>query len=152
MVRELNETLFKLTPPDVFITAGMILLDFNAGKVALTNCGFEPIFRFEEEGGKVKGKMIKSNSQPLGLSLDMNPVINEFDLKENVKYLMYSDGVIDIKNEQGERYGDERLHESLKSVYKLPADEMVKRIEQELIGFMGKAPQADDITLLCVEL
>jgi serine phosphatase RsbU (regulator of sigma subunit) len=152
IIQELNATLFSLTPPDVFITAGFLFMDLEKDSLFVANCGFEPIFVFEEADGKVKGKLVKSSTQPLGLSDELKPVLNTFSLQNPAKYLMYSDGVIDIKNSQGERFGEDRLQEVLKSSYKMSANHLVAVIESELTGFMGKAPQADDISLLCLEI
>lgn len=63
---------------------------------------------------------------------------------------LFSDGVVEQTDEQGEQFGIDRVLELLKSSDGVEAD--VRSILDELAGFAGGGPFADDVTVLSVEL
>ena len=48
-------------------------------------------------------------------------------------------------------YGMERLKETLAEYASLPPQGLLVKVKEELDGFVGDAPQFDDITMLCLE-
>ena len=65
--------------------------------------------------------------------------------------LLYTDGVFEYQNLQGEFYGNEQFHRQLIDLYDRPIPEIVDRQFQALMEFgRGMAPK-DDISLLGIE-
>ncbi len=64
--------------------------------------------------------------------------------------LMYTDGVIDATNPQGEAFGQERLFHLVHEHRHASADEIVAALQAELDRFAAGAPSFDDITLVLV--
>jgi sigma-B regulation protein RsbU (phosphoserine phosphatase) len=65
---------------------------------------------------------------------------------------MYSDGAWEVENEEGERFGRERLKRCLAACHGLTLREMLTSITATITAFRGKAPQQDDITLALVKI
>jgi len=64
---------------------------------------------------------------------------------------LYSDGITDAANDQGEFYGSSALLQSLQKNKTLKAPEIRQAILDELQMFVGDAPQQDDIALVIVK-
>jgi sigma-B regulation protein RsbU (phosphoserine phosphatase) len=62
--------------------------------------------------------------------------------------LLYTDGITEANNPQGEEYGRERLEAVALTAQSLPAAELIRSIRQDLETFCGGELQADDQTLL----
>jgi sigma-B regulation protein RsbU (phosphoserine phosphatase) len=61
---------------------------------------------------------------------------------------MYTDGVTEAMNIQGELFGTERLEAVIKQNSNASSEELVEHIIREVQEFTSGAPQSDDITLL----
>ena len=61
--------------------------------------------------------------------------------------VLYTDGVTEAFNPEGQMFGDERLHELVRQHVDASAQTLVTHIFASVIEFAGTAPQSDDITL-----
>ena len=52
---------------------------------------------------------------------------------------------------EGEFYGEERLEQVFKKNSNLPADELCRKIREDLFGFCGTNQQKDDITIVAIK-
>ena len=66
--------------------------------------------------------------------------------------LIGTDGIWEMRNEQGEMFGKERLKKILRENSSLLAAEMVLVIDDALGNFRGKAQFEDDITLVVIKV
>ena len=57
-----------------------------------------------------------------------------------------------MRNERGEMFGKERLKNILRENNSVPAAEVVRRIDDALGNFRGKAQFEDDITLVVIRV
>ena len=67
------------------------------------------------------------------------------------KLFVYTDGVMEAKNDQGEQYGKVRVIDTLNSVNDQGPEEIIGTVYDSLYNFMGESEQFDDITMLCLE-
>jgi RimJ/RimL family protein N-acetyltransferase len=74
------------------------------------------------------------------------------DLAPADRLVLYTDGLTDTANPQGERFAREGLHTLLKDVGEMPAKELCEAVFDGLTAFQGTAEQYDDMTLLVVEV
>jgi sigma-B regulation protein RsbU (phosphoserine phosphatase) len=61
--------------------------------------------------------------------------------------VLYTDGVTEAFNPEGQMFGDERLHALVRQHADGNAHTLVTQIFDSVIEFAGTAPQSDDITL-----
>jgi sigma-B regulation protein RsbU (phosphoserine phosphatase) len=66
--------------------------------------------------------------------------------------VVFSDGAIDAANFKGERFGRQRLLESIQRNAVHGAQRAVEEIHWDLRRFTGLAPRADDLTLLVLKV
>ena len=74
-----------------------------------------------------------------------------YDFEDGDELILFSDGVIDIKNEKEEYFGKERLLEAVKINIGKPAAEQVSFIANSIYSFCGSREQNDDLTIIVLK-
>jgi phosphoserine phosphatase RsbU/P len=64
--------------------------------------------------------------------------------------VLYTDGVTETLNTQGDEFGFDRMMQSVRASANDGAQAIVKRIIEEVRDFTGAAPQNDDITVIAI--
>jgi len=152
----LNDFLHEVLPLGSFVTAVLFALPADpgaAGTVRVLNFGYGPVYYYARKDSKVAGKGLKPNLPPLGLEgLDLGeaPVLT-LPFEAGTKIYVFSDGMSDLMNPSGKRYGEDALREFLSKAYKHNAADFVDLVKKEIEDWQGDAPQADDITVLTVQ-
>jgi sigma-B regulation protein RsbU (phosphoserine phosphatase) len=108
----------------------------NAGSTAPLVCRRGTIIR-PEVGGI-----------PVGLLENIEYDEVRFEAERGDVLLLYSDGVQDQTNSQGDVYGEVRLSGLLQQIYHLPPQEIADRIIEDLRQFRGAQPEHDDQTVI----
>ena len=67
-------------------------------------------------------------------------------------FVMYSDGLLEARNPQGEEFGEERLCKAVHSVRKLDAQTIKDKIIQDVNHFSNGAKAHDDLTCVVLKL
>ena len=67
------------------------------------------------------------------------------------KLLIYTDGIIEYQNKDGEFYGDNRLRRELQRLRDKPISEVIDEVIDSIMNFGHNTPPQDDITLLGIE-
>jgi len=62
--------------------------------------------------------------------------------------LLYTDGLTESFNNEGEFFGEERLHEAIKRDQCASAEDLLDGVEKALLNFVQDMPAADDLTML----
>jgi phosphoserine phosphatase RsbU/P len=105
---------------------------------------------------RAEGKVDKIDPEPnlpFGIELGAEYATETIDLSATPTTLaLYTDGVPDAENPQGERFGEERFAELLASNASQPPGELNLRIRRSIKQFARNHPQTDDITLLAIRL
>ena len=65
--------------------------------------------------------------------------------------VLYTDGVLEARDAEGEFFGDERLAQLLAGCAGLPPDVVGRRIEEAVLEFQDGTPR-DDIAILIVRM
>ena len=62
--------------------------------------------------------------------------------------VLYSDGLTDAQNADGEEFGEARLHDLLRSLAGQNASAIISRVLAAVEVFVNNTPQFDDMTIL----
>ena len=143
-----NQQLFAIGASSLFATVLCGILDLKTAEFAFARAGHEPPL-LVLAGGEVC-QVAWDLGQPLGLLED--PVLDEqtVTIPPGGVLLLYSDGLTDGRNPQGEDFGRERLMDTLGGLADHPAQDVCNGLWQALTAFQGDAPQFDDVTLVAV--
>ena len=98
---------------------------------------------------------VKVNGIPIGLSTETRFLDKSLDLVSGDRLVLYTDGVPDIFNPDGELFGKVRLMDMIKLTQNLPADEALLQILDELQKWSEKDSSEsydDDITLIMIDV
>ncbi len=134
---------------EMFVTVWLGILDLNSGLLTAANAGHEkPIVKhadgnfefYNDKHGFIIGGM-------LGLKYKNY----EIQLEKGSKLFIYTDGVPEATNENDELFGVERTVTALNKIKDETPDSILNGIKKEIDGFVGNAPQFDDLTMLCFE-
>ena len=71
-------------------------------------------------------------------------------LERNDCLVLYTDGVTETLNSEGDEYGVDRMMQSVRASANDGAQAIVKRIIEDVREFTGSVPQNDDITVIAI--
>ena len=71
--------------------------------------------------------------------------------KHGRRFLVFSDGITEQFNPEGDMFGIDGLHEAFRRYMDLPLDDLLNRILHDLTGFRDTALVKDDQTLLALD-
>src|SRR5437773_9233773 len=94
---------------------------------------------------------IDATAMPVGLMEDTEFLIEKKQLRPGDKLVIYSDGVTEAANPEGEFFGKKRLREVVSAHAAANCGALHDAILEAVTSFISSAAQADDITLLVVE-
>jgi sigma-B regulation protein RsbU (phosphoserine phosphatase) len=143
-----NRALRADTEASEFVTLFYGVLDSGARRLTYCCAGHEPAVLVRD--GQVQ--RLAAGGPLLGVTDDAVYGYEAVPLKPGDTLLVYSDGACDAVNYRQERFGRERLLESVVRNAAHGAARMVQEIRWDLRRFAGLAPQADDVTLLVVKV
>lgn len=132
-----------------FVTAALAELDLDRGGLRVLLAGHPRPLLVRD--GNLVGDLDVRPTLPLGLG-DERPAIGEFQLEPEDWLLLYSDGVIEGRDEAGESFGADRLADFLirAQANDEPAAETMRRLSRA-IGAHQATEFEDDATLLSVQ-
>ena len=67
------------------------------------------------------------------------------------KLFIYTDGVPEATNADGELFGTERLVKALREAESRSPKQILEHVNDVVQDFVKEAPQFDDLTMLCIE-
>ena len=148
-VKLLNEAVLKITKGDRFITFFVAEYNMTTKKLTYVNAGHNPpamamnnrLFR------------LKKGCTILGI-FDELPVVEvgELTLDDDALVLLFTDGLIDIKNKEGEFLDQDYGQEFVVENYRLSASEFNKKMMQEIEAFSAGDEFPDDFTILTCKI
>ncbi len=147
-VTSVNQYLADNTPTNRFVTLFIAELDPATGKIAYINAGHNPPLIGRSDGTV---EQLGSGGFPLGIIPTAEYELGETYLKSDEALVIYSDGVSEASNLEGEEFGMERLTEVIHKNLHKSASGLRDKIESELSTFIQTAPAGDDITMVIVK-
>jgi serine phosphatase RsbU (regulator of sigma subunit) len=146
-LKELGEKINKIfcrdSLPKLFASLVYIELDVASGEIKILNAGHLPPLIIRND----IIEKLKITSPALGLIPDA--IFNEqtADILSGEYLIIYSDGLTEARNEQGEFFGDKRLEKLLSRIRDLSSKNAGETILNRVNNFIGKASTHDDLTL-----
>ncbi|MEP6538704.1 MAG: SpoIIE family protein phosphatase [Bryobacteraceae bacterium] len=134
---------------DQYFTIIYGVLDSKTGDVALTQAGHPNPVLFAQ-GCELR--MLGDGGPPVGLFPDMEYETIHARLKPGDRILLYSDGVTECANQDGELFGEERLMSYLRLSREQPLARFLDGLESEMERWRGSQAFEDDVSLLALEL
>lgn len=145
--RYINRHMCRCSVEGRFATLVIAIVDLHSHEVALLNGGhMTPIVRLAN-GGLARSEE-ESVGIPLGIVDDYPYGLHSLTLNPGDFVFLYSDGISEARNAQGELYGLQRLHAVLSQEHTDVA-QFGAAILEDVRRHTGEETQSDDISLLC---
>lgn len=141
---ELNENVMSSAKGEKFITFFIAHYDANSRKMSYVNAGHNHPFLTDGRNFTPLDK----GTIGLGM-LDELPFldIGEAELGPNTTLVLYTDGVVELENEEEEFFGSDRLKKLIKSYYPLSMGDMNSLIFSKLDEWKGPLDLVDDTAI-----
>ncbi len=147
-MQQVNKILHQESVSSMFVTCFYGVLNTKTGKIHCSNGGHNlpyilradgRIEAMEAFGGLILGAFKHAAYEKREIALQPGDCI-----------FLYTDGITEAMNPEGEQFSGERLVESLKSVNGSAVEEIVRKVIEEVKEFTAGAAQSDDMTILAV--
>lgn len=132
-------------------TLSLAMLDYHAGCISLSGQHEEMIVV------RSNGQIERINTDNLGFPLGLLTNIDEFigqtqvQLQSGDGVVLYTDGIIEAKNDKRQEYGLERLCDVLSQHWQQTVDEIRQAVVADVQQHIGNSKIRDDITLLILK-
>ena len=148
ILKEVNASIFKGNKTSLFVTCFLAILDKRNGKVIYANAGHNP----PVIGSNGHYRFLKCNPGfLLGCFKDTFIKDEETVLKQGESLTLYTDGITEARNIEGEFFGEERFLEAMNQRDYSSVVELHHEIKDSIFSFVQDAPQSDDITFLTIK-
>ncbi len=150
-----NRSLCADNEMEMFVTVWMGFLNLKTGVLQYIHAGHTFPILFGKRGAK-EVKQLKELM--FGYMPDAKYHTQVLRMKKGDSLFLYTDGVNEAMDPDGEQYGEDRLLKLLSSYTEPPEDQddnafceaVCRKVSEDIECFTKGAQQSDDITMLCV--
>ena len=142
-----NAAIVADLPPGTFITVLYGILDIERRVFTWVRAGHEPVLlvraghvESHAPGGAAIGVLAP---EEFGQALE----VQEVALASGDAVVLYTDGITEAMNRDGDEFGPERFLAAVDSAG-FSSAERIRHVDESVSAFVGDAPQQDDITLV----
>jgi len=146
-LERINEFLNERTAGEKYATVFYCLLE-RSGRLHYVNAGHCPPLIVRQGGGI---ESLAATAPPVGLIESAEFAVGETTLADGDKIVIYSDGVTEAQNLEGEFFGRQRLRQAVAEHHADSCHALHEAVAGAVARFTESAPQADDITLVAIE-
>ncbi len=147
-----NDILNEKTASNMFMTMALASIDEKTGVLRYISAGHNQILKFNAAEKKVEE--MPTGGIALGMVADIGKTLNEVEvpMRTGDVLIIYSDGMPEARNMKDEQYGMPRFKRAVSEYCDLVTSDGIKNaLLADVKEFMGKAKQADDMTLVVVK-
>jgi len=153
VLRRVNRVLQPDMRPGMFVALFYGILDLKTKKMRFCRAGHEPPILLHPEG-----EVDQLPGGGLAVGLDEGELFDEILEEHEVQLIsgdllaLYTDGITEATNPQGEEFDRVRLATSLQRHIDSSLDDVVKKVDRYVRNFCVLAPNHDDRTLLLMRV
>jgi sigma-B regulation protein RsbU (phosphoserine phosphatase) len=152
VLRKVNRQLYPDIKEDMFISIAYLVLDHQHDGVTLARAGHDAPLWYQRQSQTVTS--VKSPGMVVGIDsgsvFDRLTVDFAVPLERNDCLVLYTDGLTETLNSEGDEFGLDRMMQSVRASANDGAQTIVKRIIEDVREFTGSVPQNDDMTLIAI--
>ncbi len=137
--------LFSKYVPLIYIT--LTQLQGNQYQLNAVNAGHEYGVIIKASGEVI---LLDQGGAPAGMDKDEKYIETQYSLDKNDTVFLFTDGCTDVKSPNGEVIGFDELLPILHQATQQHPKDIARYVRNRLQDFQGKAPQADDMTIVAV--
>ena len=146
LLEKVNRVMWRNTTEAKFITVFYGLLDVNRKTLQYANAGHNAPVLTREDGGQVR---LDQGGLIVGAFEECAYEQGEIDLRPGDRLVMFTDGLSEAVDGNGEEFGDKRLAEAARSNRQLSAEALHRCLLDRVTDFCG-GEFGDDATVLVI--
>lgn len=146
ILREINLKLKSILPIGFFCCAAVVDLSFTKRNISIWMGGVPDCYLLQNEGQDLKS--LRSHHLPLGVlsSEQFDDEMTEHSMDVDDRLFMWSDGIVEARDANGDMYGEERLQNIFKQG--LQPNSLFNAVQDSVSEFVGESERDDDTTLI----
>lgn len=146
ILREINQKLKNTLPIGLFCCATFVEMNFRNRHLRVWNGGLPDAYIYRRASGKVE--VVESSHLPLGVvgGKDFKADSALIELEEGDRFFMWSDGIHEARNSDGDMFGEDRLRKVFER--KNAGVEIFDRVLAAVQDFAGEGERDDDLSLV----
>ena len=149
VVGRLNSAIHSVSDGGRYVTLVLADIDARSRSLRYVNCGHNPALLYQAKTRDVIP--MNSSCPPVGMFSAEACEISRTDLADGDTLVLYTDGITEAENPEGEEFGMERLSALIRDNHMLSADGMMNRILERVTDFSREVGFNDDVTILVVK-
>lgn len=146
ILSEVNDQLCDGNEMGLFVTAWLGIITLSTGHMVYSSAGHE--YPALSENGKEYVLRVERNMPPLATMEGLKFKTRDIDLKHGDTLFIYTDGVAEATDVNGELFGTDRMLDALNADPSAELETLDKSVRESIDKFVADAPQFDDITIL----
>ena len=148
ILNHVNEQLCQGNQAEFFVTVWFAIVELSTGRGLAANAGHEhPVVRRKDGQYELA---VYRHSIAVAAMEGMHFREHSFELHPGDSLFVYTDGVTEATNDRNELFGTDRMLAALNREPDADPRTLLQNVKQEIDGFVGDAPQFDDITMMCL--
>ena len=153
VLHKVNASIFPDIREDMFVSFLYLILERNSNIVSISNAGHEPPLLRKASTGKVTENEVPG----MAVGVDKGGVFSrivkdhQIELEDGDILLLYTDGLIEALNTDGEEFGFDRFVTAFETAEGKSAEAVLDSVISEIEEFSKGTNATDDITLIAVE-
>ena len=145
---ELNKHVHRWSAENKFITMIMASIDQETDTIRYVNAGHNPPMLIKPDGDY---RYVEYGDMPLGMFRDARYHQHFIRFEQGQVMVIYTDGITEAANADGEEYGKDRFADSVLECIDLPAKKMIDHIRKGVADFTERKFLDDDGTLFILK-
>ena len=146
--------ILQQTKMPMFATACYLVVDVQTGQLQFAQAGHPAPLHLQRHAGQVVS-LAGRNSQPgpaLGAFDDASFPVGTTTLAAGDAILLYTDGLVDVADKDGQLYAEDRLLATLRQHVKMPTTKLFDTLLAEIHAFAADPEFSDDVCLLGMDV
>ena len=149
LAAELDREIDETTPPSVYLTLFLGILDAARHELRYVNAGHNPQFVLHTDGHITP---MPATGLPIALYPGQPYTETVLTVRPGDVLFFYTDGLVEAENDREEMFGFERLQAVLSSEQTHGIDAILQRVEGEAKAFRGPVEPLDDATMMVLRV
>ena len=149
VLASINRGFSAISLAEQFASVAVATIDADEGRLRWAGAGHEPAYRLRPGHD---ARPLTSTGSWIGIHATDQWETTEVDLRSGDRLILLTDGWAESHSESGEVLGRDRLRDWLVEAPDATPDDAVRWLVNRLSAWCGSAAQADDTTLLILEM
>ena len=145
LLKSVNQLFYENTPDDRYATLFFAVYDDTSRQLEYVNCGHNPPLLFRAAGCVER---LEPTAGVIGISPQFECATQTVTLHADDTLVIYTDGVTEANDLQGNEFGEERLEKVVRENVKATPEQLLKAIQDAVRNFSAGGEQFDDLTLV----